>query len=163
MPVIRGTNSDDHLNGTPDRDYIDGQGGNDWLSGGAGADDVQGNKGNDVLSGGDGDDFLYGDEGNDNLFGNQGNDNFIFTSGGGKDTVRDFTMGDKLHVADGINNTNIHTVANVVDHVHAVGPDTTVVDLGKGNSITLSNVNANDVQHHPENYFSISHITDLLI
>ncbi|MGY3619180.1 calcium-binding protein [Bradyrhizobium sp. USDA 10063] len=163
MAVIHGTESDDRLSGTPDRDYIGGMGGNDWLSGSAGADDLEGNKGNDTLSGGAGDDFLYGDEGNDTLFGNQGNDNFLFTSGGGKDAVMDFAVGDKLHIAEGINGTNIHTVADLIAHVEAVGPDTTVVDLGKGNSITLSEVSANDVQHHPENFFSIMHTTDLFI
>ncbi|MFB9264633.1 calcium-binding protein [Bradyrhizobium erythrophlei] len=163
MSVIRGTESNDRLDGTPDRDYIRGLGGNDWISGGAGADDVEGNKGDDTLSGGAGDDFLYGDEGNDTLFGNQGNDNFMFTSGGGKDAVMDFTVGDKLHIAEGINDTGIHTVTDLVARVEAAGPDTTVVDLGKGNSITLTNVSANDVQHHPENYFSVMHTTELFI
>ncbi|MGY3609704.1 MULTISPECIES: calcium-binding protein [unclassified Bradyrhizobium] len=161
MAVIRGTNSDDHLNGTPARDYIKGLDGNDWLSGRAGADNLEGNKGNDTLSGDEGDDFLFGDEGNDTLFGNEGNDNFFFTSGGGNDAVMDFTVGDKLHIEEGINATNIHTVADLVAHVEAAGADSAVVDLGKGNSITLSNVSANDVQQHPETYFSILHSNDL--
>ncbi|MEY9403459.1 Ca2+-binding RTX toxin-like protein [Bradyrhizobium japonicum] len=159
MAFIRGTNSDDHLVGTPDRDFIQGLGGNDYLAGGAGDDALEGNQGDDTISGGAGEDFLLGDQGNDVLFGNDGNDNFMFTSGNGKDAVMDFTVGDKLHIEEGINHTGIHTLADLVNRVYADGSDSSVVDLGEGNSITLSNVNAADVQHHPENYFSIFHYT----
>ncbi|GLR89721.1 calcium-binding protein [Bradyrhizobium iriomotense] len=161
MAVIRGTNSDDHLVGTPDRDFIQGLGGNDRISGGAGADDLEGNRGDDTISGGAGDDYLFGDQGNDVLFGNQGNDNFMFTSGNGKDAVMDFAVGDKLHIEDGINHTGIHNVADLANRAESAGTNTTVVDLGEGNSITLSNVNAADVQHHPENYFSVIHTTGI--
>ncbi|WP_420969727.1 calcium-binding protein [Bradyrhizobium sp. B120] len=163
MAIIRGTNSDDHLVGTPDRDFIQGMGGNDWIAGGAGTDDLEGNQGDDTLSGNAGDDFLFGDQGNDVLFGNDGNDNFMFTSGNGKDAVMDFTLGDKLHIEEGINHTGIHTLADLVNRVEGDGSNSTVVDLGEGNSITLSNVNAADVQHHPEQYFSIIHSSDLFI
>ncbi len=161
MAVIHGTNSDDHLSGTPERDFIQGLGGNDWIAGGAGADNLEGNQGDDTIFGNAGDDFLYGDQGNDALYGGEGNDNFVFTSGNGKDYVMDFTLGDKLYIEDGINHTGIHTLADLADRAEAAGTDTTVVDLGEGNSITLSNVNAADLQHHPENYFSIMHSTDL--
>ncbi|RXH35343.1 hemolysin-type calcium-binding protein [Bradyrhizobium nanningense] len=162
MAVFRGTNYNDHVVGTPDRDFIQGLGGNDVISGGKGDDELEGNQGNDTISGGAGDDFLYGNQGNDTLFGNHGNDNFMFTSGNGKDFVMDFTAGDRLHIEDGINHTGIHTLADLASRVEAAGSNT-IVDLGEGNSITLSNVSAGDVQHHPENYFSIMHITDHLI
>jgi Ca2+-binding RTX toxin-like protein len=155
VTLIRGTELDDHLVGTPGRDYIQGLGGNDWIAGGASADNLEGNQGDDTLSGGAGDDILFGDQGNDVLFGNDGNDDFMFTSGNGKDAVMDFTVGDRLHIEAGINHTGIHTLADLADRVEADGSGSTVVDLGEGNSITLSNVNATDVQHHPEQYFSI--------
>ncbi|MGL3111200.1 calcium-binding protein [Bradyrhizobium sp. BR 1432] len=155
MAVIRGTDSDDHLHGTPGRDFIQGLGGNDWIDGGASADSLEGNQGDDTLSGGAGDDFLFGDQGNDALFGRDGNDTFVFTSGNGKDAVMDFAVGDTLDIEAGINHTGIHTLADLANRVEADGSDSTVVDLGEGNSITLSNVNAADVQHHPEHYFSI--------
>jgi Ca2+-binding RTX toxin-like protein len=158
--AFRGTNTNDHIVGTADSDFIQGLGGNDLISGGGGDDELEGNQGADTIHGGAGDDFLYGGQGNDVLFGNQGNDNFMFTSGNGEDFVMDFTVGDKLNIEDGINHTGIHTLADLASHIKAAGPDTTVVDLGEGNSITLSHVNADDVLHHPDNYFSITHITD---
>ncbi|ANT54781.1 MULTISPECIES: hemolysin-type calcium-binding protein [Mesorhizobium] len=164
MAIIRGTETDDHLIGTPERDYIRGLGGNDWISGAAGADSLEGNQGDDTLFGNAGDDVLFGDEGNDALYGNDGSDTFIFNSGGGKDSVGDFTVGqDKLYVAEGINDVGIHTIQDLANRVQEDGPASAVVDLGKGNSITLTNVSASDVQHHPEKYFSIIHTADLYI
>ncbi|WP_375784999.1 calcium-binding protein [Bradyrhizobium sp. Pha-3] len=160
MAVMRGTNFNDHVVGTPDNDFIQGRGGNDLIFGGAGDDELEGNQGADTIYGGAGDDFLYGDQGNDTLVGGYGGDNFVFTSGNGNDLVMDFTVGDKLHIEDGINHTGIHTLADLTSHIEAAGPNSTVVHLGAGNSITLSNVNAGDVLHHPDNYFSIMHITD---
>jgi|GEM_PF-4184866 len=65
-------------------DTIDGGTGNDLLVGGLGDDTLLGGAGNDRLNGGVGDDTLTG---------SQGVDQFIFQSGGGSDTVTDFTNG----------------------------------------------------------------------
>ncbi|GLR46179.1 hypothetical protein GCM10007880_66970 [Mesorhizobium amorphae] len=164
MAIIRGTESDDRLVGTPERDYIRGLGGSDIINGAEGADNLEGNQGNDTLFGNAGDDILFGDEGDDALYGNEGNDSFIFNSGGGRDSLGDFAVGqDKLYVAEGINGTSIHTITDLANRVEEAGPDSTIVDLGKGSTITLTNVSANDVQHHPEKYFSILHNADLHI
>ena len=48
------------------------------------------------LYGGDGGDTLIGGGGNDQLFGEAGADSFIYLSGGGSDTIGDFTAGDAL-------------------------------------------------------------------
>jgi serralysin len=53
------------------------------------------------LYGRDGNDVLNGRGGNDILFGDAGNDIFVFTRGGGSDTVGDFTRGvDRIDVSN---------------------------------------------------------------
>ncbi|WP_422370452.1 VCBS domain-containing protein [Hoeflea sp.] len=66
------------VNGTPVGETITGTGGNDLLAGGAG---------NDVLNGGEGDDILIGGDDDDQLQGGLGSDTFIYTVGGGVDTI----------------------------------------------------------------------------
>ncbi len=72
---------------------ITGNGGNNVLRGGGGVD---------TLSGGGGNDTLMGEVGNDILYGGDGADVFCFGVGGGRDTVKDFSLaqGDVLNVHD---------------------------------------------------------------
>ncbi|MBN9788753.1 hypothetical protein DMP17_09110 [Pseudonocardia sp. TMWB2A] len=68
-----------------------GNGGDNLLDGGAG---------NDVLSGAYGRDTLVGGTGNDILFGGGDADRFVFSSGSGTDTIRDFERGlDKIDLS----------------------------------------------------------------
>jgi len=59
-------------------DYIEGGVGNDSINGLAGDDQLYGNAGNDTINGGSGDDLLVG---------GVGNDTYLFSRGGGKDTI----------------------------------------------------------------------------
>ncbi|MCE6959365.1 hypothetical protein LAZ40_09905 [Cereibacter sphaeroides] len=77
-------------------DRIKGGGGSDYLAGGGGNDKLDGGDGNDQVPGGDGDDVLTGGRGDDVLEGGAGADVFVFAAGCGRDTVRDFSVGDVL-------------------------------------------------------------------
>jgi serralysin len=62
---------------------------------------MQGSDAANGLYGRDGNDTLNGGGGNDILFGDGGNDVFVFTRGGGSDTVGDFTRGvDRIDVSN---------------------------------------------------------------
>jgi RTX calcium-binding nonapeptide repeat (4 copies) len=97
---LQGDDGDDHLFGDNNDDLLLGMDGVDELDGGEGMDSLQGGRGNDILKGGDGayfdllyggesDDTLTGGQGNDFLSGDEGNDTYKYTSGDGRDTIRD--------------------------------------------------------------------------
>jgi VCBS repeat-containing protein/ELWxxDGT repeat protein len=104
--------------------------------------DIQGNAGANVLTGGTGDDVLQGLAGNDTLFGGAGADHFVFDHGTGQDMVGDFVSGtDKLDLsAFGFAN-----FAAVQAATHDVGGNA-VIDLGGGDSVTLSGFLAAQLQ-----------------
>jgi Ca2+-binding RTX toxin-like protein len=132
-----------------------GGAGNDALDGGSGADLLQGGAGDDILRGGSGADTIDGGAGDDLLAGGAGGDTFVFTGGGGNDVVLDFKPGqDLLQISKGINGTDIATADDLAGRVQQVG-DNTVIDLGHGDTITLVNVDAEDVNSNPGDYFSI--------
>jgi hypothetical protein len=80
----------------------------------------------------------------------------VFTGGGGNDVVLDFKAGqDILQISKGINGTDIATVDDLAGRVQQVG-ENTIVDLGNGDSITLVNVNTDDVTSNPTDYFSVN-------
>lgn len=100
--ILHGGDGNDVINGDSGDDLLLGQAGNDELDGGSGADNIQGGDGNDLLRGGDGVDRLWGADGDDRFIGGAGDDfmrggtgedTFIFTDGGGSDTVLDFATG----------------------------------------------------------------------
>jgi Ca2+-binding RTX toxin-like protein len=70
-------------------DTINAGAGNDRVDGGNGNDTVNGGSGDDELSGGTGNDTVNGGAGNDRLFGGLGDDTYVYSSGGGLDTIRD--------------------------------------------------------------------------
>jgi Ca2+-binding RTX toxin-like protein len=66
-----------------------------------GADTLVGNDGNNKLSGGAGTDNLFGGKGDDRLIGGADDDIFYFKTGGGHDTIADFTdMQDRIDLSD---------------------------------------------------------------
>jgi Ca2+-binding RTX toxin-like protein len=158
-------NGNDTIDGGTGNDTLSGGNGNDTLVGGTGNDDLSGGNGNDTLSGGTGHDVLNGGAGNDildggahadTLIGGAGDDTFVFTGGGGQDVVMDFTVGDDiLQIAQNINGTGIASADDLTSRLTQVGSDT-VVDLGNGDTITLHNVNADDVTSDPSHYFSVT-------
>ena len=80
----------DYLTGSGN---VSGSSAKDVLIGGTGNDQLSGNGGDDTLIGGAGNDRLTGGAGNDLLTGLAGSDVFVFATGGGSDTILDFTSG----------------------------------------------------------------------
>ena len=106
---------------------------------------LHGNGGNNTLSGLGGNDLVDGKEGNDILIGGTGADTFKFFQGSGVDVVSDFSavQGDSI---------NIHAYSAGTVEGHGVtvtqsGLDT-IIDLGGGNTITVSNAILPDVYSH---------------
>jgi hypothetical protein len=94
---MKGGNGKDSLFGGTGNDAIDGGIGNDTLSGGDNNDALIGAAGFDVLVGGNDNDTLDGGAENDQLYGNAGVDLFVFATGYGTDTIRDFAAGAGLN------------------------------------------------------------------
>ena len=157
--TISGNDGDDFINGNRDSDFVSGNAGNDtvrggkqndtvhgnegddWLAGDRDNDSVMGDAGNDTLHGGklddtllggDGDDYLYGDKNDDILTGGSGNDIFVFAADSGVDVITDFQIGqDLLHI-------NLDAFTTAADVINAFSGS--VLDLGNGNSVTLSGI-----------------------
>lgn len=131
-------------------DILYGNHGSDLMLGGGGIDRLFGGQEGDTLSGGDGDDSLNGNRGADVLVGGGGYDSFVFGSTSGNDTISDFTYyTDYLVVQRDVNGSGIASVSDVISRATQVGADV-VIDLGGGNTVTLSNyatssLNAYDV------------------
>jgi VCBS repeat-containing protein len=97
-----------------------------------------GTNGADVINSGFGDDIILGLDGNDIINGGAGNDVFVFGDGNGADTIQDFTAGagseDQIELV-GI--SGFLSFLDVQANSTQVGANT-VIDLGAGNSVTLS-------------------------
>ncbi|MBX9775397.1 MAG: M10 family metallopeptidase C-terminal domain-containing protein, partial [Xanthobacteraceae bacterium] len=121
-------------------------------TGGTGADTINGNSANNVLSGGNGADTIDGADGNDTINGNAGNDTmwggaaddtFVYSTGA--DTIKDFTAG-----AGGVDEidlrgvSGVYNLADVLARATQVGANT-VINFGSGNTLTLENVNRNNL------------------
>jgi Ca2+-binding RTX toxin-like protein len=153
--LLLGEKGKDALSGGNGADILYGEHGADTLNGDAGDDVLLGGDGKDTLSGGEGNDTLVGSAGADTLSGGAGDDVFVFNGGGGSDVVLDFTPGeDILQISSGINGQDIQSPDDLASRVTQVGNDT-VVDLGHGDSVTLVNTSSDDVQAHPDNYFTV--------
>lgn len=127
----------------PDQ-VINGDDGGNFLRGDTGNDVINGNAGRDWLTGGAGDDVLTGGTGRDILDGGLGNDTFVFSTGDGFDSIRNFDLlGDdvlQLNI-DGIDSVDdfLGTLTRVRDAGDAVNA---LFDFGNGDrlSITLDSV-----------------------
>ncbi|MCC5614211.1 hypothetical protein LC605_03795 [Nostoc sp. CHAB 5836] len=76
---------------------IYGTSGNDYLTGTEEKNRIYGYLGDDILIGGSGRDHLLGEDGNDILTGGTGRDTFVVNySGGGIDTITDFSVNDDI-------------------------------------------------------------------
>jgi Ca2+-binding RTX toxin-like protein len=101
--TIYGANGNDVLLGLDGHDVLYGGNGSDSLYGGAGNDRLYGENGDDALYGGAGNDILAGGNGNDTLSGGAGADTFVFSQGGGTDTILDFdTATDRIQLDSGV-------------------------------------------------------------
>lgn len=173
MATLPGAAFDDFAAGTPSMDFIFGAAGNDLIDGGDGDDYLFGDDGDDLLLGDHGedvlvggagddrlvggadDDVLYGGTGNDIMHGGAGDDVFMFAGGGGQDVILDFTAGsDLLQIVSNVNDTGIEAPEDLVGRVHDTEFGATI-DLGNGDSVTLANVGADEVEADPSAYVSI--------
>lgn len=149
--TIYGGQDSDTAFGGRDADRLHGNRGGDLLVGGEGGDVLYGNQDDDILVGGPGADFLYGGRdsdtlsgggGGDLLVGGVGADRYAFGSGSGADTVRGFSAadGDALAVPAGVNGSGIGSATDLLARVAAGAGGDAVIELGGGNTITLSGV-----------------------
>ncbi|PLU63422.1 hemolysin expression modulating protein, partial [Sinorhizobium medicae] len=80
---------------------------------------------------------------------------FVFDGGGGNDVILDFTPGeDVLQISKGINGLDVTAPEDLASRITQVGGNV-VIDLGHGDTLTLVNADAEDIQAHPENYFTV--------
>lgn len=127
------------LKGSSGKDTLVGGSGKDTIYGNDGADSLSGGKGNDYLSGGKGNDTLIGGKGTDTLIGGDGKDVFVYESGGGKDTITDYTAGqDKIRIKSG---TISKTTVSDKDVIFTIGSGSITVKNGKGKKITITDAN----------------------
>jgi Ca2+-binding RTX toxin-like protein len=153
--LLLGEAGDDLLLGDDGNDILLGGTGHDRMLGGAGDDVLLGGAGDDVLIGGTGNDVLYGGAGNDVMHGGAGDDVFLFSGGGGQDVILDFSAGnDLLQIVHNVNGTGIASPDDLVGRVCDSEFGATI-DLGQGDSVTLANVRAEDVEADPSAYVSI--------
>ncbi len=120
---------------------ITGDASGNTLTGGAGDDIIRGGQGDDIITGGTGDDTLYGDGITDDGTGSDA-DTFVYTTGGGNDTIVDFTDGeDKIDISDFTGITGFDDI-----NAHQDGSDV-VIDFSNygGGTITLENFNLSDL------------------
>jgi Ca2+-binding RTX toxin-like protein len=88
--TFSGLDGNDTFYGGAGNDDLNGDSGADYLLGAGGADVLLGGLGADTLDGGDGNDTLTGGVDTDTLYGGYGNDTYIFASGDGQDTLKDY-------------------------------------------------------------------------
>ena len=118
-----------------------GMNGDDNIIGSSHDDVLVGGKNDDQLNGGAGKDILFGGEGNDTLTGGADSDQFVFTANFGHDTIVDFTHGEDHIVFD---QAIFQTVSDILAHASQVGADT-VITFDQSNSVTLKNVDKNNL------------------
>jgi Ca2+-binding RTX toxin-like protein len=151
--VITGGKGNDILLGLGGDDILDGGSGKDRLDGGSGDDQLSAGSGNDRLDGGLGDDLLIGGNGHDRMSGGDGMDTFVFQGKSGKDTITDFDLThDVLQIAK---SKTIKTVDDVIKHSTQLKNGDLVIDLGKGNKITLKDVSKADFKQNPDDHITI--------
>ncbi len=154
--ILFGGKGNDTLVGGEGYNLLFGDKGNDTLFGGQSGNFLDGGQGKDLLIGGLEDDVLAGGADKDTLFGGGGNDTFVSSSGGGKDLVMDFQDGDILEIQRNINGLRIDSPDDLLCRIHEDRDGNAVIDLGRGDSITLVNVSADDVKDDPDSFIKIS-------
>jgi Ca2+-binding RTX toxin-like protein len=131
----------DTLVGTDSADGLVAGKGNDTLSGGAGGDELYGQAGADVLKGQGGADTLSGGRGDDTLTGGDGSDLFVFATGDGVDTIKDFDA-----KGGGTSQDYIGLGSDVYDALVFVQVgDDAQIRFGTGQIITLVDVDIDDL------------------
>ena len=123
-------------------DVIYGNFGNEIIFGGAGDDLIYAGQNEDTVSGGAGNDTILGNRDNDTLNGGDGSDIFRFSSNSGADVIEDFnTAFDALFIDANVNGSGIAAAADVISRTVDIDGNA-VIDLGSGNSITLTGLSS---------------------
>ena len=140
--TLRGGNGNDKINGGNGPDTLFGGNGRDNLNGNSGSDVIYGGNGTDTLLGGNGNDTLNGEAGDDTLTGGNGSDLFVFDTGGGVDTLTDFSISDDrlaftTALADGRDASGIAQIA-------VRSKNDVVVDFGNGAVIVLEGLESTE-------------------
>lgn len=140
--TITGNAGNDLYDGLGGEDFIYGRGGNDHLRGGAEDDALYGGADSDTLRGEAGDDELDGGTGDDTLWGGPGQDKFVFQSGHGSDTIKDFTDGEDL-----IDLTALTGITSFGDLTITADGNDAVINLAShgGGTIRLENFEVGDL------------------
>lgn len=140
--LVQGNGDDDWLFGNSGNDFIYGNQGQDLLYGNQNNDLMFGGQGNDQLFGGQGDDLIEGNLGQDILIGNLGNDDliggsdadiFVFSPGGGSDTVWDFQ--------DELDQIQVHETGVNLSQVDS----DTLITLDSGDTILVVGISVEEV------------------
>jgi Ca2+-binding RTX toxin-like protein len=153
---ILGGSGNDTLDGGEGSDALYGQSGSDVIYAGIGNNTVDGGSGNDLIvsglgndciQGGSGSDTINAGGGNDTVWGGTGSDVFMFASGEGVTRIMDFsTFSDSIHIESNINQSDIETPTDVMQHISADTQGNAVITFGS-KVIVLENVSVNDL--HP--------------
>ncbi|MFC3170109.1 CAP domain-containing protein [Paracoccus fontiphilus] len=137
--MLLGETGNDRLWGGTGHDRLFGGEGADVLSGEAGTDWLMGQNGNDTLAGGDGNDMINGGAGNDLLNGGTGADTFVFSIGGGTDTIQAYQHGIDRLVIDA-DRLDANPAVFMRDHMTKT-PGGVLIDLGGGDRILVGGRN----------------------
>jgi len=140
--TIDGGDGADSIDGGAGNDFIQGKSGNDTIDGGAGVDKIVGGSGEDVITGGAGDDHIWGGQ----WWRDGASDTFVYSKGGGKDTIHDFEADhDQIDLsAYGLTYEDIQD--RLVDRGWATEINLEGIDKsGAGDKIMLKSVKADDL------------------
>lgn len=129
----------DSVTGSRISDKIESGAGGDLVHAGAGADSLDGGTGNDRLFGDAGNDYIFGGTNRDRMTGGSGSDSFHFSSGNGIDTITDFDASGGGNRQDYLSLFEGDTFT-----IHKAGKNSTMLDFGEGESLTLLGVKRAD-------------------
>jgi len=113
---------------------------NDEVYGSNASDNITGGTGDDVIRGGAGGDYLNGYFGNDTLYGGKGADQFLFGTGWGIDTIKDFH--DSGSDQDIIHLQYQSMWNSMVKHQEG---DNVVLDFGHGDKLIIEHAQAANI------------------
>lgn len=134
-----GGDGNDTVSGGASNDRLHGDAGADTLFGGDGNDQLFGGTGNDQITGGEGNDRLDGSQNNDTLTGGTGADRFVLKSGGGDDTVTDFSraQGDTIALDASLFDAGTTLAKILAEHV-TLTPDGLLLTTDTGATLLLT-------------------------
>ncbi|AEG93875.1 Conserved hypothetical protein [Ramlibacter tataouinensis TTB310] len=148
--VVSGGDGADLVVADAGNDTLHGDGGQDELQAGIGDDVLYGGEGNDVLFGMDGLDTLDGGAGNDSLQGDAGVDTYVFSRGGGHDSIYNYEQNggatDVLQFAD-VAAGDVYAYRDGLDQVYRIKGTDDAIRVKNYHAITRSVYNPNNYSY----------------